>query len=321
MANFYATLSNLRAGADISEDVARARAWCAGGCAVGSLQEFREHLETKFPVFSEDLTEGAFPEALAAFVASVSGTWPKSKQHAIHACLGAFTRELVRKSKDSLPSAKYRDATAGSLNHEAVGLTHAVSAALDEGLSYVLRPKRARPQKAPPEALAAADVALVVDISGSMGSFKEALVAGASRFLRDARAARGDVTVQLSCFNNRIFPLYTGAARGALPSEASLQGALQPARQTALLDALGRALDEQGQRLAATAKSQRPQATFTVMTDGVENASHLFSHEDIKRALWKHGELHGATCVYPSRASHDGRAMCGSGVPPPPEDE
>lgn len=55
---------------------------------------------------------------------------------------------------------------------------------------------------------------------------------------------------------------------------------------TALLDAVGRTIDNVGMRLAATPEEERPgKILFVITTDGYENASHDYSKKRIKEMI------------------------------------
>jgi hypothetical protein len=55
---------------------------------------------------------------------------------------------------------------------------------------------------------------------------------------------------------------------------------------TALLDAVGRAINETGARLAAMEETDRPGlVVFVVMTDGLENSSREFTRSTIKEMI------------------------------------
>jgi hypothetical protein len=61
---------------------------------------------------------------------------------------------------------------------------------------------------------------------------------------------------------------------------------LQPRGGTALLDAVGRAITETGERLKATPEADRPGlVVFAVVTDGLENSSHEFTKDAVKALI------------------------------------
>ncbi len=69
---------------------------------------------------------------------------------------------------------------------------------------------------------------------------------------------------------------------------------LVPPGGTALLDAIGRAMNETRQRLASMANQDRPGLViFVVMTDGEENSSKEFSKAVIKKMIQLQQEKYG----------------------------
>jgi hypothetical protein len=57
---------------------------------------------------------------------------------------------------------------------------------------------------------------------------------------------------------------------------------------TALLDAVGKAINETGERLSKIAEDQRPGlVVFVIVTDGHENSSHEFTRLQIKEMIEK----------------------------------
>jgi hypothetical protein len=61
---------------------------------------------------------------------------------------------------------------------------------------------------------------------------------------------------------------------------------LVPRGSTALLDAVGRAINETGERLAKMPEAERPGlVVFVVMTDGPENSSREFTKSHIKQMI------------------------------------
>ena len=59
-----------------------------------------------------------------------------------------------------------------------------------------------------------------------------------------------------------------------------------PRGSTALLDAVGKTIDAVGERLAATAESERPsQVIISILTDGYENASQTYSKPKVAEMI------------------------------------
>ena len=77
-------------------------------------------------------------------------------------------------------------------------------------------------------------------------------------------------------FDNEYEEVYTGRAIAEVPSLT-----LVPRGSTAMLDAIGRAVNATGARLAALPEDQRPGTVIVgIMTDGLENASREFSYRN-----------------------------------------
>ena len=74
---------------------------------------------------------------------------------------------------------------------------------------------------------------------------------------------------------------------------------LVPRGSTAMLDAIGRAVNATGARLAALPEDQRPGAVIVgIMTDGLENASREFSYPSIKALIEQQEQTYGWTFMY-----------------------
>ncbi len=75
--------------------------------------------------------------------------------------------------------------------------------------------------------------------------------------------------------------IHKGVAIGSVPKFK-----LVPRGSTALLDAVGRAINETGARLGAIDESQRPGlVVFVIVTDGAENSSKEFTRPKIREMI------------------------------------
>lgn len=125
------------------------------------------------------------------------------------------------------------------------------------------------------------DITLVVDRSGSMEAIRADAEGGVNTFLTDQAAQPGDALVTLVQFDTR----YEFAHRG-VPVKEVPRYQLIPRGGTALLDAVGRAINETGERLSKMAEADRPGlVVFVVMTDGQENSSQEFTKAQIKNMI------------------------------------
>lgn len=125
------------------------------------------------------------------------------------------------------------------------------------------------------------DVTLVVDRSGSMEVCREDAEGGVNQFIRDQKEQKGDCTFTLVQFDTKYEFVHKG-----VPVEEVGPFELVPRGRTALLDAVGQAINETGERLAAMVEEHRPGlVVFVIVTDGQENSSREFTWAQIKRMI------------------------------------
>ncbi|MCO6458078.1 MAG: VWA domain-containing protein [Pirellulaceae bacterium] len=125
------------------------------------------------------------------------------------------------------------------------------------------------------------DITLVVDRSGSMNLIREDAEGGVNAFIADQAQQPGEALLTLVQFDTEYEFIHRGVPIQDVPPYA-----LHPRGSTALLDAVGRAINETGQRLAGMNEADRPGlVVFVVMTDGQENSSREFSKERIKQMI------------------------------------
>jgi Mg-chelatase subunit ChlD len=133
------------------------------------------------------------------------------------------------------------------------------------------------------------DITLVVDRSGSMQSIRDDAEGGVNAFIEGQANEPGEALLTLVQFDTEYEFLHKG-----IPVSQAGGYKLVPRGSTALLDAVGRAMNETGERLAAMAEKDRPGlVVFVVMTDGEENSSEEFSKADIKAMIQLQQEKYG----------------------------
>jgi hypothetical protein len=129
-----------------------------------------------------------------------------------------------------------------------------------------------------------AEIAFVLDRSGSMASCREAALAGFNFFLEEQQQNEGLTKLTLVLFDDEyLAPIQALPVAEILPLN---HDTYIPRGSTALLDAIGRTVDELGARLAAMAEEERPgQVIVAILTDGLENASESYSWKEIARSI------------------------------------
>ena len=125
------------------------------------------------------------------------------------------------------------------------------------------------------------DITLVVDRSGSMSQIKSDAEGGVNEFIKSQAKLPGEAVLSLVQFDTEYDFVHQGQPIDQIPSYE-----LHPRGATALLDAVGRAINEAGTRLAATSEADRPGLViFVIMTDGQENSSSEFNKQQIRQMI------------------------------------
>jgi len=128
------------------------------------------------------------------------------------------------------------------------------------------------------------EIAFILDRSGSMGSMVEPAIAGFNRLLREQQQEPGSARFTLVLFDDHYeVPCHSVPIAEVVELDTTTY---VPRGSTALLDAIGRTIDELGAKLAATPEPDRPgQVIVAILTDGEENASHRHTWQDISKRI------------------------------------
>ncbi|WP_327258222.1 vWA domain-containing protein [Streptomyces sp. NBC_01244] len=115
-------------------------------------------------------------------------------------------------------------------------------------------------------------IIVVLDRSGSMHRVREDTEGGLNALLDEQRQAPGITTVTLVQFDDQVETVYTGRPLDEVP-----EFTLQPRGMTALLDAIGTTVLQEGQRIAMLPPAETPsETTLVILTDGKDNRSIRF---------------------------------------------
>ena len=128
------------------------------------------------------------------------------------------------------------------------------------------------------------EIISLVDRSGSMQSILDDAIGGFNTFLAAQQRQPGEAKLSLILFDHEYQVVHQ--AVDIQQVEPLNQDTYVPRGSTALLDAVGKTIDAVGERLAATAESEKPsQVIVTILTDGYENASQTYSKPKVAEMI------------------------------------
>lgn len=127
----------------------------------------------------------------------------------------------------------------------------------------------------------ATHLTLVCDRTGSMATIKDDAEGGVNHFLDEQKKVEGECSLYFVEFDSDGYDvIYDGPLAGAPRYR------LVPRNFTPLLDAVGKAIVQTGDKLSAIPETERPdKVIFIVQTDGLENASKEWTWETVRDAI------------------------------------
>lgn len=128
------------------------------------------------------------------------------------------------------------------------------------------------------------ELVFVIDRSGSMGGLESDTIGGFNATLEAHRKEKGEAYVSTVLFDNEIEVLHDrlpiADVKPITEKEYWVRGC------TALLDAVGGAVKHISRVHGYLPEEVRPEHTIVVITtDGMENASHKYSYEQVKKMI------------------------------------
>ena len=136
------------------------------------------------------------------------------------------------------------------------------------------------------------EIVFVLDRSGSMSGLEKDTIGGFNSMIEKQRKEEGEALVSTVLFDH-----LTEVIMDRVPIkevEPLTEDDYIPRGTTALIDALGGAIHHIGNVHKYARDEDRPEHTlFVITTDGMENASHHYSSDDVKRMIKRQTELYG----------------------------
>lgn len=137
------------------------------------------------------------------------------------------------------------------------------------------------------------EILVITDRSGSMSAIRNDVIGGYNTFLEEQKAVPGEAKVTFTQFDDVYEVVYQGRPIAEAPQLTAQT--FVPRGMTALHDAIGRTLNDQGARIAA--EKWADLVIVCVLTDGGENSSKEYTLDRVK-AMTAHAEKAGWKFVY-----------------------
>jgi len=127
-------------------------------------------------------------------------------------------------------------------------------------------------------------IAIVLDRSGSMSPFRDDVIGGFNTLLEEQKALPGKAQLLLAQFDGQYEIVFDTVPLADVPPLT--RSTFVPRAGTALLDALGRTIDDVAERLRRLPEAERPHRVLVVVfTDGEENSSRQYTPTVVKERI------------------------------------
>lgn len=138
------------------------------------------------------------------------------------------------------------------------------------------------------------DITVIMDRSGSMSSIKAEAEGGLNSFIEKQKALPGEANFTLVQFDTEYEVVHRG-----IPIKEVPKCFLEPRGWTALLDAVGKTINDVGFRLSALPESYRPGlVTIVILTDGQENYSKEFKQDQVRKMVEHQSSVYKWQFIY-----------------------
>jgi uncharacterized protein YegL len=140
-------------------------------------------------------------------------------------------------------------------------------------------------------------IGVIIDRSGSMSSTRDDTIGGFNTFLKDQKALPGEADLTLVLFDTEYTVVHDGVKLTDVPDLTT--ATYVPRGGTALLDAIGQTINTMGAKLAAIPEDDRPgKVILAILTDGEENSSREYKHDQILGMLKEQQDKYSWEIVY-----------------------
>ena len=136
------------------------------------------------------------------------------------------------------------------------------------------------------------ELVFILDRSGSMAGLERDTIGGFNSMIRKQKAEKGKCYVSTVLFDHEREVLHDRVKLSEVPEMTERDYTVRGS--TALIDAIGKAIHHIGNIHKYARKEDVPERTvFIITTDGMENSSHLYTSDEVKRKIERQKAKYG----------------------------
>jgi len=141
------------------------------------------------------------------------------------------------------------------------------------------------------------ELVMILDRSGSMSGLESDTIGGYNGMLKKQKKTEGEVLVSTVLFDDEAEVLYDRIPLEKMPQMTGKEYYVRGC--TALLDAVGGAIHHIKKVQKELPEADRPGKTiFVITTDGMENASHKYTYDKVKKMVEKRKDKDGWEFIF-----------------------
>ena len=141
------------------------------------------------------------------------------------------------------------------------------------------------------------EIICIIDRSGSMSAIVNDAIGGFNAFLEEQKKFSGEATLTFVQFDTEYEVVHENRPLNDVPPLDN--STYRPRGMTALLDAVGRTIEDTGRRLSNIPNESRPDKIIVaILTDGEENSSRKYNLSQIREMVTHQKEKYQWEFIY-----------------------